>query len=305
MSQSHGLTHGPSLSHGRPLRKGAEGRPPNLMPWRTHRRSPWYRVGPIDPEATGLGMRRREFITLLSGAAAVRPLAARAQQAAMPVIGILIGGTAESFAPFEPAFRKGLIEGGFSDGSNVPFESRRADGQVDRLPGLAADDRSEADRHCHADVVRRVGGEGCDQHDTCSLRDRRGPGQNRAGGEFQPAWRQRHRHTIFMNVLGAKRLELVSEAVPTAMVLGLLVNPTNPNAEADTRDLKAPAQALGRRGLSLERSISQRPRVFIRSKATCAAPSCEVLTPCRGLRPHHVQKDRIGTWDISCLAVTC
>src|SRR5262245_47810398 len=53
--------------------------------------------------------------------------------------------------------------------------------------------------------------------------------------------------TNFMNVLGAKRLELVSEAVPTAVVLGLLVNPTNPNAEADTRDLQAAAQALGRR----------------------------------------------------------
>src|SRR2546430_5562277 len=48
--------------------------------------------------------------------------------------------------------------------------------------------------------------------------------------------------------------------------------------------------------------ISQGPRVFIRPKATCAAPLCEVLTPCRGQRPHHVQKDRIGTWDISCLA---
>src|SRR5215467_13537617 len=54
--------------------------------------------------------------------------------------------------------------------------------------------------------------------------------------------------------------------------------------------------------LSLERLISQGPRVFIRSKATCAAPSCEVLTPCRGQRPHHAQKDRTGTWDISCLA---
>src|SRR6201993_3786789 len=54
-------------------------------------------------------------------------------------------------------------------------------------------------------------------------------------------------------------------------------------------------------GLSLERSISQGPRVFIRSKATCAAPLCEVLTPCRGPRAHHVQKDRIGSWEISSL----
>src|SRR6476620_1020035 len=84
-------------------------------------------------------MRRREFITLVGGAAAAWPLAARAQQTAGPVIGILVGGWAESFAPFEPAFRKGLNEGGFPDGSNVPFESRRANGQVDRLPALAAD----------------------------------------------------------------------------------------------------------------------------------------------------------------------
>src|SRR4029077_2290564 len=57
-------------------------------------------------------------------------------------------------------------------------------------------------------------------------------------------------------------------------------------------------------GLSLERSISQGPRVFIRSKATCAAPLCEVLTPCRGQRPHHVQKDRIGSWEVSGLTAT-
>ena len=49
--------------------------------------------------------------------------------------------------------------------------------------------------------------------------------------------------------------------------------------------------------------ISRRPRVFLRSKATCAAPLCEVLTPCRGRRPHHVQWDRIGTWEVSCLAI--
>ena len=84
-------------------------------------------------------MRRREVITLLGGAAAAWPLAARAQQQVTPVIGILSGGSAESFTPLEPAFRKGLNEGGFANGSNVPFESRRANGQVDRLPALAAD----------------------------------------------------------------------------------------------------------------------------------------------------------------------
>jgi putative ABC transport system substrate-binding protein len=82
---------------------------------------------------------RREIITLLTGAAAAWPLGARAQQPAMPVIGILIGGTAESFAPFEPAFRKGLSEAGFPNASNVPFASRTGNGQVDRLSDLAAD----------------------------------------------------------------------------------------------------------------------------------------------------------------------
>jgi putative ABC transport system substrate-binding protein len=57
----------------------------------------------------------------------------------MPMIGMLIGGSAEVFAPFEPSFRKGLSEGGFPDGNSLPFESRRANGQVDRLPALAAD----------------------------------------------------------------------------------------------------------------------------------------------------------------------
>src|SRR5436305_13194159 len=82
-------------------------------------------------------MKRREFITLFGGAAAAWPLTAGAQQA-MPVIGLLIGGLAESFVPFEPAFRKGLNEGGFPD-SSVAFESRLASGHWDMLLGLAAD----------------------------------------------------------------------------------------------------------------------------------------------------------------------
>jgi hypothetical protein len=56
-------------------------------------------------------------------------------------------------------------------------------------------------------------------------------------------------------------------------------------------------------GLSHERSDIAGAEGFLRSKATCAAPLCDVLTPCRGLRPHHVQRDRIGTWEVSCLAV--
>jgi putative ABC transport system substrate-binding protein len=191
-------------------------------------------------------MRRREFITLLGGAAAWSN-SARAQQSALPVIGILSGGPPEAFALLGTAFNKGLSENGFVDGKNVIIESAWANGQFDRLPGLAADLVSRrpaviATVTLPAALAAKAASStipvifviGEDPIDVGLVASLSRPGGNVTG------------MTNFMNVLGAKRLELVSEAVSKTAVLALLVNPNNPNARADTRNLDAAANALGR-----------------------------------------------------------
>jgi len=197
---------------------------------------------------------RRELLAALGGAAAAWPLAARAQWATTPVIGVLSGGSIENFARVETAFRQGLSEGGFTDGANAAFEARWANGQVDRLPALAADLVGRASAIATVTLPAALAAKaatatvpvvfviGEDPVKVGLVASFSRPGGNVTG------------ITNFMNVLGAKRLELVSEVVPGAAVLALLVNPKNPNSEPDTRDLKAAAQALGRRLIVLTAS---------------------------------------------------
>jgi putative tryptophan/tyrosine transport system substrate-binding protein len=200
-------------------------------------------------------IRRRDFLSAFGGLAAAWPFTAHAQRPAVLVIGILSGGLPESFAPSEGAFRSGLAEAGFIEGKNIAFEYRWARGQFDRLPGLADDlvGRSPAVITTNTlpaalaakaatstiPVVFVIGEDPIKAGLVTSLNR---PSANLTG------------ITNFMNVLGAKRLELASEVVPKAERLALLVNDKNPNAEADTADLRAAADALGRRVLVLTAS---------------------------------------------------
>src|SRR5215831_6525033 len=188
-------------------------------------------------------MRRRAFLTLLGGAAAW-PLAARAQTA-MPVIGYLSGREAND--KVEAAFHRGLKEAGFVEGQNVRIEYRWAQGQYDRLPALVAELLRRP-----VDVLFTTGGTlsalaakaattsipivfviGSDPIKFGLVASLNRPGGNATGVSF------------LVNVLTAKQFELLHEMVPRAKLIGFLVNPTNPNTESDTRNVRAAADSLG------------------------------------------------------------
>jgi putative ABC transport system substrate-binding protein len=192
-------------------------------------------------------MRRREFITVLGGAAAL-PLAARAQQLRNPVIGFLHPSSAEAYASLMPAFRKGLGEAGYIEGRNVIIEYRWAEDQYDRLPALAAElvgQRVSVLVTANATVaalaakaatstipiVFTIGADPVQFGLVASL--------NRPGGNVTGV-------SFLSNALVAKQLELLREFVPAASEFGLLVNPGNPNAESDVKQARAAADSLGR-----------------------------------------------------------
>jgi len=189
-------------------------------------------------------MRRREFIAGLGGAAVAWPLAARAQQHTVPVVGYLSGGSAGPFAPFLAAFHQGLRETGYIEGQNVAIEYRWAEGIYDRLPTLAADLVGRK-----VDVIAASGGDlaafaaknatskipivftsGDDPVVTGLVSSLARPGGNLTGVSF------------FVVELHAKRFELITELIPQARVIALLVNPNSPQTERVVRAMQEAAR---------------------------------------------------------------
>jgi len=191
-------------------------------------------------------MRRRDFITLIGDAAATWPLAARAQQQAMPLVGFLGPASPTEYAHLVTAFRQGLSENGYVEGQNVAIEFRWAEGKYDRLPAFATE---LVDRHvtviagmslpsalaakAATSTIPIIFADGGDPVEDGLVSNTDRPTGNLTGV------------TLFNSALGAKRLELLRELVPTASVVGLLANPGNPNGRRQTNDALEAARTVG------------------------------------------------------------
>lgn len=211
-------------------------------------------------------MRRRDFITLIGGAMCAWPLAARAQQIAMPVIGCLGSGTLKSDAFRVAAVQRGLMEAGYVEGKNVAFEYRWAEDQYGRLPALASElvDRKVAlivsigginaakaakSATTTIPIVFEVGGDPISAGLVASLSR---PGGNMTGASY------------LIGTLVAKQFEALHETVPNAALIGFLVNPTLADAGTQTKNALVAAETFGQKIVVLEaRTDDELEAVFV------------------------------------------
>jgi putative ABC transport system substrate-binding protein len=198
-------------------------------------------------------IQRREFITLLGGAAVTSALAARAQQPGMPVIGFLNSGSLNRFRPFLDAFRQGLNDGGYAEGRNVAIESRWAEGQSAGLPELAADLVRR-----RVSLIAATGGSASAHAAkaataTIPVLFIAGPDPvadglvssfNRPGGNLTGV-------AVVTSELMPKRVQLLLELIPSAAKIALLQKQDAVSADAGQRDVEAAARALGRQMILL------------------------------------------------------
>jgi putative tryptophan/tyrosine transport system substrate-binding protein len=194
-------------------------------------------------------MQRRKFITLLGGTAVAWPLTARAQQAAMPVIGFMSSRSADDSARVVTAFRRGLAEAGYVEGNNLSIEYRWADGNFDRLPVFAAElvrrpvavlatvGGAQTPRAAKAatTTIPIVFGIGEDPVTEGLVPNLNRPGENITGATFSTS------------LLAAKRLGLLRDLVPAAEVIALLVDQNSSQGQKQKQDVEAAAHAVGQR----------------------------------------------------------
>jgi ABC-type uncharacterized transport system substrate-binding protein len=204
--------------------------------------------------AVGIG--RRQFISALGGAAAAWPLATRAQQPIMPVIGFLSSGSQRTFGDQVAAFRRGLMEAGYVEGQNVAIEYRWADGQFDRLSTmadelvrrpvsvLAASGGTVAARAAKAATASiPIVFVTADDPVTAGLVT----SLNRPGGNLTGI-------SFISGMLSAKNIELLREVVPTAKLIAVLVNPKSPGTAVQLKDTLDAANTIGVKILVLKAS---------------------------------------------------
>jgi putative tryptophan/tyrosine transport system substrate-binding protein len=192
---------------------------------------------------------RREFITLLGGTAVAGPLAARAQQPAMPVVGFMSSRSPEDSVHLLEAFRRGLKEGGFSEGQNVAIEFRWARGQYDLLPAMAADLVSR-----RVNVLTTAGGEPsalAAKRATSTIPIVFGLGSDPISIGLVESWNRPGGNatgvTLLTRLMEPKRLGLLRDLVPGVPLIGVLLNPSFPSTERQLQDIEEAARSIDQR----------------------------------------------------------